>query len=285
MIRLLLALAFALLPIAGTAEDIRIAVISDLNGSYGSTDYGRPVHAAVRRIVAERPDLVIVAGDMVAGQRVNPKLSPGEIAAMWAGFEAAVAWPLRQAGIPMLAVPGNHDASAYSGFEAERRAFAAASAGWRPDLRFVSDEDWPFRFAAEVGDVLVVGLDVTVPGLPAPLQMDWLAGLLAAHRGQHRAVLVVGHLPLRPVSQGRERDVIGDEAFQHLLAEGGVAAYLSGHHHAFAVRRIDPVLHVAQGALGGGPRVRIGETERAPQSFTWIEVAGDGALTVTEEVP
>jgi 3',5'-cyclic AMP phosphodiesterase CpdA len=285
MIRLLLALAFALLPVAGTAEDIRIAVISDLNGSYGSTDYGRPVHAAVRRILAERPDLVIVAGDMVAGQRVNPKLSPGEIAAMWAGFEAAVAGPLRQAGIPILAVPGNHDASAYSGFEAERRAFAAASAGWRPDLRFVSDEGWPFRFAAEVGDVLVVGLDITVPGLPAPPQVDWLAGLLAAESGRHRAVLVVGHLPLRPVSEGRERDIIGDEAFQQTLAEGGVAAYLSGHHHAFAALRIGPVIHVAQGALGGGPRVRIGETARAPQSFTWIEVAEDGALTVREEVP
>lgn len=285
MIRLLLALALVLLPLEAAAEGIRIAVISDLNGSYGSTDYGRPVHAAVRRIVAERPDLVIVAGDMVAGQRVNPKLQASEIAAMWAGFEAAVAGPLRQAGIPMLAVPGNHDASAYSGFEAERRAFEAASAGWRPDLWFVSDEDWPFRFAAEVGDVLVVGLDVTVPGLPAPPQMDWLARLLAAESGRHRAVLVVGHLPLRPVSQGRERDIIGDEAFQDLLSEGGAAAYLSGHHHAFSATRIGPVLHVAQGALGGGPRIRIGETTRAPQSFTWIEVAEDGALTVREEAP
>ncbi|MCU0856348.1 MAG: metallophosphoesterase [Rhodobacteraceae bacterium] len=285
MIRFLLALALVLFPLEASAEDIRIAVISDLNGSYGSTDYGRPLQAAVRRIVAERPDLVIVAGDMVAGQRVDPKLSAAEIAAMWEGFDMAVAGPLRQAGIPMLAVAGNHDASAYPGFEAERRAFAAASAGWRPDLRFVSDDSWPFRFAAEVGDVLVVGLDVTVPGLPAPPQMDWLADLLAAESGRHRAVLVVGHLPLLPVSQGRERDIIEDEAFQELLAEGGVAAYLSGHHHAFAVERIGPVLHVAQGALGGGPRVRIGETARAPQSFTWIEVAEDGALTVREEAP
>lgn len=285
MIRLLLALALALLPAAGAAEDVRIAVIADLNGSYGATDYGRPVHAAVRRILAERPDLVIVAGDMVAGQRVDPKLSDGEIAAMWEGFEAAVAGPLRQAGIPMLAVPGNHDASAYPGFAAERRAFAAAAAGWRPDLGFLSGEDWPFRFAAEVEDVLVVGLDVTVPGLPAPPQMDWLSNLLAAERGRHRAILVVGHLPLRPVSQGRERDIIGDEAFQEALAQGGVAAYLSGHHHAFAALRVGPVLHVAQGALGGGPRVRLGETARAPQSFTWIEIDGGGALTVREDVP
>jgi 3',5'-cyclic AMP phosphodiesterase CpdA len=285
MIRLLLALALVLSPLEAGAEDIRIAVISDLNGSYGSTDYGRPVHAAVRRIVAERPDLVIVTGDMVAGQRVNPKLSAGELAAMWDGFEAAVAGPLRQAGIPMLAVPGNHDASAYPGFEAERRAFAAAAESWRPDLRFMSDEGWPFRFAAEVEDVLVVGLDVTVPGLPAPPQMDWLSGMLATERARHRAVLVVGHLPLQPVSQGRERDIIVNEAFQEVLAQGGVAAYLSGHHHAFEVNRIGPVLHVAQGALGGGPRVRIGETARAPQSFTWIEVAVDGALTVREEVP
>jgi 3',5'-cyclic AMP phosphodiesterase CpdA len=285
MIRVLLALALALLPLAGTAEDIRIAVISDLNGSYGSTDYGRPVHAAVRRILAERPDLVIVAGDIVAGQRVDPRLAEAEIAAMWDGFEEAVAGPLRQAGIPMLVVPGNHDASAYPGFEPERRAFAAAAESWRPDLRFLSDEGWPFRFAAEVKDVLVVGLDVTVPGLPAPPQMAWLSDMLATERARHRAILVVGHLPLQPVSQGRERDIIRDDDFQEVLAQGGVAAYLSGHHHAFAVSRIGPVLHVAQGALGGGPRIRIGETTRAPQSFTWIDVAEDGRVAVTEELP
>ncbi|MBL9057575.1 MAG: hypothetical protein JNJ84_15015, partial [Rhodobacteraceae bacterium] len=64
------------------AEPLRIAVISDLNGSYGSTDYGQPVSGAVARIIALKPDLVISTGDMVAGQRLNPKLAPAELAGM-----------------------------------------------------------------------------------------------------------------------------------------------------------------------------------------------------------
>ncbi|TCO71581.1 metallophosphoesterase family protein [Rhodovulum euryhalinum] len=280
------ALAAGALPSAVHAgHPRRIALISDLNGSYGSTGYGRPVHAAIARIVADRPDLVIVAGDMVAGQRAAPKLTGPELAAMWAGFDLAVAAPLRRAGIPMLAVAGNHDASAYPGFEAERRAFATAAASWQPGLPFVADRAWPFHFAARAGDVLVVGLDVTVPGLPAPPQMTWLRDLLAAGRGRNRAILVVGHLPLVPVAQGRERDIIGDAAFQRVLETGQAAAYLSGHHHAFAARRIGSVLHVAQGALGGGPRKRIGETARAPQSFTWLEISDSGGLTVREVLP
>jgi hypothetical protein len=67
---------------------------------------------------------------------------------------------------------------------------------------------------------------------------------------------------------GRERDIIGDDASEEVLAQGGVAACLSGHRHAFAAHRLGPVLHTPQGALGGGPRIRIGETARAPQSLT-----------------
>lgn len=59
----------------------RIVVISDINGSYGSTEYNPRVKQAVERIQDMQPDLVISAGDMVAGQkqprlgsRVRPKL-------------------------------------------------------------------------------------------------------------------------------------------------------------------------------------------------------------------
>ena len=55
-------------------EPLRVAVISDLNGSYGSTAYAKEVARAVERIIDLRPDLVISTGDMVAGQR-RPHLS------------------------------------------------------------------------------------------------------------------------------------------------------------------------------------------------------------------
>jgi len=49
------------------ADPLRVAVISDMNGSYGSTEYESTVDGAVRRIVALKPNLVISTGDMVAG--------------------------------------------------------------------------------------------------------------------------------------------------------------------------------------------------------------------------
>ncbi|MEA5417518.1 metallophosphoesterase, partial [Synechococcus sp. BA-132 BA5] len=66
-------------PRAGT----RLVLISDLNGSYGSTTYVAEVHRGVALIPPLRPDLVICAGDMVAGQKAG--LGRQRLAAMWAG--------------------------------------------------------------------------------------------------------------------------------------------------------------------------------------------------------
>ena len=70
---------------AASAGPLRVVVISDLNGSYGSTTYAPRVDEAVRAIMALKPDLVISTGDMVAGQR-RPHLSESEVRAMWDVF-------------------------------------------------------------------------------------------------------------------------------------------------------------------------------------------------------
>ena len=45
------------------ARPLRVVVISDLNGSYGSTDYNPRVSAAIkRRIIKLDPDLVVATG-------------------------------------------------------------------------------------------------------------------------------------------------------------------------------------------------------------------------------
>ncbi|MFN4203367.1 MAG: metallophosphoesterase family protein [Tabrizicola sp.] len=262
------------------AEPLRIAVISDLNGSYGSTNYGQPVSGAVARIIALRPDLVISGGDMVAGQRLKPKLAPAELAAMWAAFHATVSDPLARAGLPLLVTPGNHDASAYPGFEAERAAFAEAWANRVPDLSAIDDGNWPFRGAWSVNGVLLVGIDATRPGPLPDADMAWLRGVLEKQAARHRAVILFGHLPLMPISQGREGEVLADPALFALAQGAGVDLWLSGHHHAFYSGQAGGILFVAQAALGSGPRKLVGETAVSGQSFTWIEIADDGAITV-----
>ena len=50
---------------------IRMGLISDLNGSYGSTRYGSTVERGVALLKQHKPDLVLCAGDMVAGQNTE----------------------------------------------------------------------------------------------------------------------------------------------------------------------------------------------------------------------
>ncbi len=280
MRRLAVALLVLTLATAAPAEPLRIAVISDLNGSYGSTEYGPEVSSALDRIIALRPDLVISTGDMVAGQRRNPKLTTAELAAMWAAFHATVSDPLARSGLPLLVTPGNHDASAYPGFEAERTAFAAAWADRAPALVSLDSGGWPFRGAWTAHDVLLVGIDATRSGPLADDDMAWLRGILQSQAGRYRTVILFGHLPLMPISRGREGDVLADPALFDLAQTAGVDLWLSGHHHAFYSGSAGDILFVAQAALGNGPRKLMGETDVSAQSFTWIEVDDNGRITV-----
>ncbi len=255
------------------AEPLRVAVISDLNGSYGSTRYEASVDAAVGRIRELRPDLVISTGDMVAGQR-KPHLSQAEVAAMWRAFHSHVSEPLKAAGIPLAVTPGNHDGSAYGGFEAERRIYAEQWGARKPDLRFVDDSHYPFYYAFAAGDALFISLDATTLGHLPPEQMDWLRALLERHGREYAQRVAFSHVPLWPFTQGREREFIGDPGLEQLLREADVGLYLSGHHHAFYPGHKDGIHLVSQSCAGAGPRRLIGSGARSPRAITLIEING-----------
>ena len=154
-------LVLLLLLLATPAAALRVVVVSDLNGSYGSTEYGKDVYAAVEAIISIGPDLVISTGDMVAGQR-RPHLTEPEIRAMWRGFHAVVSDPLAEAGIPFLVTPGNHDASAYGGFEREREIFREE---WRTRTPpWPVTGNWPLQYAVDVEGIRFTSLDVTTVG-------------------------------------------------------------------------------------------------------------------------
>ena len=93
----------------------RVYVISDLNGSYGSTNYSSKVREAIKFIINRGADLVISTGDHVAGQKRGLNYQ-----AMWDSFHQLVTIPLSKEKIPFLPSPGNHDASGYSQFHKER---------------------------------------------------------------------------------------------------------------------------------------------------------------------
>lgn len=276
MLRLFAILIWLAVP--ALADGLRIAVISDLNGSYGSTVYGADVRKAVERIIALRPDIVISTGDMVAGQKASPHLDDAQLGAMWTAFHATVTDPLTAAGVAVLPTPGNHDASAYGGFERERRAYDRTWTAHAPAITILDGERYPFRYAADKGGVLFVSLDVTTVGALPPEEVEWLDQILREEGPRHRATVVFSHLPLFPFAQGRESEIILDPELEAVLQRHGVDLYLSGHHHAYFPGVADGMLAIGQACLGAGARRLIGEKHVSPKAFGLIEIDAEGHI-------
>ena len=260
----------------------RLVLVSDLNSAYGSTTYIAEVHRGVALIPSLRPDLVICAGDMVAGQKAG--LGRERLAAMWAGFDRSVLSPLRRAGLPFAPAMGNHDASgARSGgrflFEADR---AEAARFWRArrdalGLTFVDAGDFPFHYAIRQKDVFVLVWDASTAQVPAE-QLRWAERVLAGPAARSAARrLVVGHLPLRAVSQGRDRpgEVLAQPAaLQQLLERHEVDAYVSGHQHAYFPARLGRLDLFHLGAMSSGPRRLLGQASPPFQTLTLLDLVG-----------
>ena len=247
---------------------VRVAVISDLNGSYGSTTYSSDVDAAVEALVSDPPDVVLVTGDMVAGQQRGL-----DYAAMWSGFHAAVTTPLTRAGIPVAVTPGNHDASAYSGYEPERDEFARQWDARVPAVTMVDASDYPFRYAFKVGDVLFVSLDATTVGPLSSTQRAWVDSVLATPASGR---VVYAHVPIHPFAVGRETEVLGDDDLEDVLVAHDVDLFVSGHHHAYYPGRHGALRVVSMACLGSGARALVGTSGASPKSLLRFTVGVDG---------
>ena len=249
---------------------LHVAVVSDLNGSYGSTTYSSDVDNAVASIVADPPDVVLSTGDMVAGQQ-----SGLDYRAMWDGFHAAVSDPLVRAGIPFAVTPGNHDASGYSGYSNERAIFEDEWLPRKPLVDFVDDADYPLRYAFTMGDTLFVSLDDTTVGALSSAQMSWLDRVLDTPA---RVRVVYGHVPLYPFAEGRETEAIFDADLEDLLNAHGVQLFVSGHHHAYYPGKRGSLRLVGTSCLGSGARSLIGTSSTSPKTVLRFTIE-DGAIT------
>lgn len=269
----------ALLLCSGPVAGETIALVSDLNGRYGSTSYNDRVNTAIEHILQLRPGLVISTGDMVAGQK-QPRLDQEWLDSMWQAFNITVADPLADAGIPFVVTPGNHDGSGLAGFQLERERFEAQWRQRNPGLEILPGSEWPRRYAARLGDVLLLSFDGTRPGrLPAE-ERAFVKRMLQEHSQTAAVTVAYSHLPMWPLARGREREILDDAALLTLMHRYGVDVYASGHHHVhFAGIDEAGMVHLGVGALGGNARAFSGEDQRQPHSFALIEWA-DGVLEV-----
>ena len=254
---------------------LRVGLISDLNSSYGSTNYIPAVQQGLDQLIALRPDLMVCAGDMVAGQKRG--LSGQQLDAMWRGFETAVLQRLQKAGIPLLPAIGNHDGS--PGFPADR---AAVRRFWTPlrsrmGLKLADASQFPFRYTVLQDGIFWLVWDASSARVPED-QLVWAQRQLAsADARAARARFVVGHLPLVGVGQGKDRpgEVLDrGSALQSVMENARVQAYISGHHHAWFSGRRGQLDLIQLGALGSGPRRLLDGGAPAQQTFTLLEIDG-----------
>ncbi len=232
---------------ATEAGVLRVAVISDLNSGYGSTRYVPAVHQAVEDIVAWHPDLVICTGDMVAGQRRGL-----DYEAMWEAFHQAVSEPLRKAGVPLAVSPGNHDASPFGAYAAEREAYVEAWQSRPLKFELLEESEYPLYYAFRLSGVLFIAMDLARAGALDGRQRAWLERTMASNVMLPRPV-VFGHVPLFPFSVGRDSEVTSDAALLSSLHDHQAHVF-SGHHQVYYSGLLNSLHLVSVPCLGTGPR-------------------------------
>jgi len=268
--------------------DLRLVLISDLNASYGSTHYIPEVGRAVALIPSLRPDLVLCAGDMVAGQKAS--LTNSQLKAMWEAFGRRILSPLRKAGLPFAPTMGNHDASASrSGvrylFERERQE---AARFWRQrqnalGLDFLDASGFPFFYSVLQDGLFALVWDASSALVPAE-QVRWAERSLASPAARSaRRRLVLGHLPLQAVARGRDDGgnvLNGADALRQLMERYGVSAYISGHQHAYYPARLGRLDLFQLGASGSGPRALLQGGAAPFQTLTVLDLSWSSGRTV-----
>lgn len=255
--------------------DFRLAVISDLNSSFGSVTYEWQVDSIMQRIPRLwQPDMVVAGGDMIAGQ--SSTLTAENVRAMWAGFDAKVAQPLKAANIPFAFTMGNHDAV----LAVDR---AEALAYWtkpenKPTWFMVDDTHYPFYFSYKPtadSDIFFVSWEASSATINAT-QLDWVRAQFASPMAKAAKFrFLVGHLPLygSAAQYNNTGNMLSNPAaLQAMMEELNVHTYISGHHHAYYPGKHGSVEFLNAGAAGSGPRAYIGLDEVAPNTVTLMDI-------------
>lgn len=284
--------------------DVRIVVISDLNGAYRSTAYRQEVINSIRAIPVWEPNLVLSAGDMVAGQLMT--LTPEDLQGMWQGFDQQILQPIRQAEIPFAFALGHHDGSAAiqpedrpdsqsplgdlfgtipSGaylFDQERAAAEAYWTGGDRDLgldQLLPSAGFPFRYSFVQNDIFFLVWEASTAELDETA-LEWAEQELSSAAAQQaRMRISLSHFPLYAISKGRDRPsefLDQGEAIRNVLETYDVHTHISGHHHAYYPGKVGDLELLYAGALGAGPRSLLGTDDAATRTLTVMDIFFDG---------
>ena len=219
-----------------------MTVLLQVSDPHFGTERPTVVHALAELARAQRPDLVVLSGDIT--QRARP-----------AQFRAARAFTDRL-GVPVLAVPGNHDIPLFDLWTRLRRPYARYAAAFGADLEPVHRSH----------DLLVVGVNTTSArrhkdGEISPPQIERVAALLEGAAATQLRVLVVH----QPIAVTRDDDLPnrlhGHDAALQRWATAGADLVLGGHIHlpyVMALKDLARPMWAVQAGTAVSTRVRPG---------------------------
>lgn len=243
-----------------------MSVLLQISDTHFGTEQPHVVEAVVALAAQQRPDVVVLSGDIA--QRARP-----------AQFRAAKAF-VDRLGAPVLAIPGNHDIALFDLWARLTRPYARYAAVFGKELEPVHSTE----------DLLIIGVNTTRPwrhknGEVFSAQIDRVAKLLAAASPQQLRVAVV-HQPVA-VTQARDRSNLlrGHDAATRVWAAAGADVVMGGHIHlpyTLALPGLGRRLWVVQAGTAVSSRIRTG----APNSVNilrWGEASSwPGAQAQTE---
>ncbi len=301
-----------ILPVAASRADLRVGVLSDLNGTECQPNYPSTPLGVLRSLLNEAPfDHVFLPGDLVHGEclRFRGNDYAGVVSRMWLEFERRFFLPLRKLASVAVA-PGNHDAPDVTA--ASRETFRLENAGFErfwnerepalgvERLRVPGVEDrYPYYWAYRVRDALFVVLRSTRTHRlsEGERQKAWLKGLLNSPLARAaRFRVVYGHVPPYPVldpsvgskySAVLDREQVGrPDGLVDLLMDARVDLLVAGHSHApypgRLVRKSDGrELKILSLPCAHSPRKLYGQARVSPRGFAILNFRDDGTIQMS----
>ncbi len=219
-----------------------MSVVLQVSDTHFGTEQGPVVEALVELARQQRPDLVVLSGDITQRARA-------------AQFRAARAF-VDRLGAPVLAIPGNHDIPLFDAWARLRNPYGRYRAAFGDELEPVHRSD----------DLLVLCLNTTRAwrhqhGELSAEQIERVAACVSrADPAQLRVVVV--HQPIAVARAQDESDRLrGHAAALPRWAQAGVDLVLSGHIHLPGVLPLPglaPAMWTVQAGTAVSSRIREG---------------------------
>jgi len=234
-----------------------MSVLLHISDTHFGTEQPLVVEALVALAVHQRPDVVVLSGDIT--QRARP-----------AQFRAAKAF-VDRLGAPVLAIPGNHDIALFDLWARLTRPYARYATAFGSELEPVHSAQ----------NILVVGVNTTRTwrhknGEISTAQIDRVAKLLAAASPSQLRVVVV-HQPVAVTrAQDRTNLVRGHSTAMRVWAAAGADLVLGGHIHlpyTLALQGLARPMWVVQAGTAISLRTRPG-VPNSVNVLRWGEAVG-----------